>query len=280
MHRHTSFRIGGPVTLMALPKTAEEATAALEAAKSYGVTPFFLGKGSNLLVADEGLDAFVIKCCLEELRLLSEDTVYVGSGVSLAQSAVFAMERGLTGMEFAHGIPGTLGGAVYMNAGAYEGEMSQIVQWVDCITEEGQIQRLVRDQLGFGYRRSLFADGKRLILGAALQLRPDAPDQIKGRMMELMERRKAKQPLEFPSAGSTFQRPPGRFAGALIEQCGLKGARVGGAQVSEKHAGFIINTGGASCNDVLGLIRQVRETVQRECGILLEPEVKLLGCRL
>ena len=278
--RHTSFRIGGSVPLMALPKTGEEASVVVEAARGFGVAPFFLGKGSNLLVADAGADIFVVKCCVEEIKLLEKDGLYLGAGVTLAQAAVFAMEQGLSGLEFAHGIPGTVGGAVVMNAGAYDGEMSQVIQWVDYLDEEGRMGRLSAADCQLSYRHSVFSDGSRLILGAMVRLMPDAPEAIRGRMMDLMERRKSKQPLEFPSAGSTFKRPPGHFAGGLIQQCGLKGARVGGAQVSEKHAGFVINTGDATCADVLGLMRLVRDTVQKETGVTLEPEVKFIGCSL
>ncbi len=280
MSRHTSFRIGGPASLMALAKNRDEASLCLIAAKKLGVESLVLGKGSNILVGDAGYPGFVIKCCMEELSLMEETILYVGSGASLAQAAVFAMEQGLSGMEFAHGIPGSLGGGVYMNAGAYEGEMSQILLWVDCIKEDGQVERLEGAELGLGYRSSIFQEGGRLILGAALQLKPGNPQEIKALMMELMERRRAKQPLEFPSAGSTFKRPPGHFAGALIEGCGLKGARIGGAQVSDKHAGFVVNTGSATCKDVLALMGLVQEKVWETYSVKLEPEVRLLACQL
>ena len=280
MSRHTSFRIGGPVPLMALPQTTQEAAAALEAARTLGVPYFVMGKGSNLLVSDEGFPVFVIKCCMSTVERLGKTTLYAGSGASLAQIAVFALEQGLGGMEFAHGIPGTLGGAVFMNAGAYDGEMAQIVTSVDCISERGRLERLSGDELAFSYRSSVFSREPRLILGATLELAPRDPEAIRGTMMELAERRRSKQPLEYPSAGSTFQRPPGQFAGALIEGCGLKGCCQGGAQVSEKHAGFVVNTGGATCEDVLAVMRRVRDTVLAETGVLLEPEVRLLGCGL
>lgn len=281
MARHTSFRVGGPVTLMALPKRAAEARAAFMAAARAEIRPYCFGKGSNLLVADGGLFGFAIKCGIETLEWIAPDTLYAGSGLGLAQAASAAMEKGRAGMEFAHGIPGTLGGALCMNAGAYGGEMAQIVLWADCVNREGVQERLELAQLQLSYRHSIFsADDSRLILGAALKLTPGEPAAIKARMMELMEQRRSKQPLEFPSAGSTFQRPPGQFAGALIEACGLKGLRIGGAQVSEKHAGFVINTGGASCKDILTLMRQIRQQVQEKFGVLLEPEVKLLGCTL
>ncbi len=282
MAQHTSFKVGGPVTLMALPQEAESLPILLACAWEAGVEPFFLGKGSNLLVSDDGAEAFVVKTAggLNRLERTGETSLYVGAGVTLAQAAVFAANQGLTGLEFAHGIPGTLGGGVFMNAGAYDGEMSQVLRWVDCVDRQGTPHRLALPELELGYRSSVFAHLPWLILGAELALAPGETERIRARMAELAQRRRSKQPLEYPSAGSTFKRPQGHFAGGLIEQCGLKGARVGGAQVSEKHAGFVVNTGGATCQDILTLIRQVRETVQRETGVLLEPEVRLLGCSL
>lgn len=282
MNRHTTFRVGGPVTLMALPKREEELAPILRAAAQEGITPFFLGKGSNLLVADQGADAFLIKLAggLTRLELVGETSLYVGSGVTLAQAAVFAASHGLTGLEFAHGIPGTLGGGVFMNAGAYDGEMAQVITWVDCLDLEGQPHRLPLDQLELGYRKSLFSRQPWLITGAELTLQKGDPQAIREKMADLAQRRRSKQPLEYPSAGSTFKRPVGHFAGGLIEQCGLKGTAVGGAQVSEKHAGFVVNTGGATCGEILDLIRLVRRRVLEETGVTLEPEVRLLGCTL
>lgn len=278
MRRHTSFRIGGPVELMALPKTPEEAIVALTTAQEVGVVPFFLGKGSNLLVTDEAFSAFIIKSSMEEITLLDDGILYAQSGASLAQTAVFAMEQGLAGLAFAHGIPGTVGGGLYMNAGAYDGQMSQVVLWADCLRRDGQRERVEVQDMALGYRSSVFCDDSRMILGVAMKLLPGNPDEIRARMMELAAQRRSKQPLELPSAGSTFKRPEGHFAGALIEGCGLKGAQVGGAKVSEKHAGFVVNAGEATCQDVLTLIAQVQQTVQQQCAVKLEPEVKLLGC--
>lgn len=276
MSRHTTFRVGGPVSLMALPRSAQQAAAAVRAAAEEGITPFFLGNGSNLLVPDEGIDAFVIKT-VHGLENISADgtCVTAESGVLLSRLAGFARDRGLTGLEFAHGIPGSLGGAVTMNAGAYGGEMAQVVSEVTFLNAAGQVE--TTDQFDFSYRHSAFSDGKRLILGARMRLLQDDPDAIRARMEELMERRRSKQPLEWPSAGSAFQRPQGYFAAALIDQCGLKGLTVGGAQVSEKHAGFVINRGGATCADILELMEQVRTRVFEQTGVRLEPEVKLLG---
>jgi len=274
MERHTSFRIGGPAALMAIPATREEAVAAVRAAVQLGIEPFFMGNGSNLLVADEGVERFVIKT--SELRQCRADGNYIeaDSGVTLARLAVFAREQGLTGLEFAHGIPGTLGGAVTMNAGAYGGEMAQVVREVTVLTKECRVETLC--DFGFGYRCSAFSDGSRMILGARMELVPGSREAIAGRMEELAEQRRSKQPLEYPSAGSMFKRPEGYFAAALIDQCGLKGFTVGGAQVSEKHAGFVINRGGATCADVLELVAQVRRRVLEATGVTLEMEVKIL----
>lgn len=282
MARHTTFRVGGPAACMALPRGEEELRQILRLAHQEGVSPFFLGKGSNLLVADEGVDRFLIKLAggLDHLSWDGETGLTVGSGVTLTQAAVFAAGHGLTGLEFAHGIPGTLGGGVFMNAGAYDGEMAQVIDWVDCLDETGQPHRLGKEDLELGYRQSIFSHRPWLITRAHLTLTRGEEGAIRAKMADLAQRRRSKQPLEFPSAGSTFKRPVGHFAGGLIEQCGLKGKAVGGAQVSEKHAGFVINTGKATCQDILALIRLVRATVFRETGVMLEPEVRLLGCTL
>ena len=282
MYRHTTFRVGGPVALMALPRSVEELSTVVSLAKEAGIEPFFLGRGSNLLVADRGAEAFLIKLAggLDRLELLGENSLYVGAGVTLAQAAVFALEHALTGLEFAHGIPGTLGGGVFMNAGAYDGELSQVISWADCLDESGRIQRLAGEELELGYRTSVFSRKPWVVTGARLDLTPGDPAAIRARMEDLSHRRRSKQPLEFPSAGSTFKRPAGHFAGALIQEAGLKGVRIGGAQVSEKHAGFVVNTGGATSDDILSLIRLVRDTVLEKTGVLLEPEVRMLGCKL
>lgn len=281
MARHTSFKVGGPVTLMALPKSEAEAAAVLRLAGGLGVKPFFLGKGSNLLVADEGADAFVLKLSggLNRLERDGETGLYVGSGVTLAQAALFAAGHGLTGLEFAHGIPGTMGGGVFMNAGAYDGELAQVIDWADCLDETGARRRLSKEELELGYRRSVLARLPWLVCGVHLTLAQGEEGAIREKMADLAQRRRSKQPLEYPSAGSTFKRPEGHFAGGLIQQCGLKGRSVGGAQVSEKHGGFVINTGGATCRDILALIHLVRKTVWEETGVKLEPEVRLLGCQ-
>ena len=278
MSRHTTFRIGGPARLMALPRDRKEAAAAVRAAAELGIRPFFLGNGSNLLVADRGYEGFIVKLTgLDQTRVVNR-RLRAESGISLARLAMAAWGCGLTGLEFAHGIPGTLGGGVAMNAGAYGGEMSQVLTAVTFLDEAGQVITLPAQECALTYRHSLFTDHpERLILEAEFELAQGVPTLIKTRMDELAQKRRAKQPLDQPSAGSTFKRPEGHFAAALIEQCGLKGLSVGGAQVSEKHAGFVVNRGGATAEDVLRLMEQVRERVLRDTGVELEPEVKLLG---
>jgi len=275
MSRHTSFHIGGPAALMAIPADREQAVQALRCAAQAGVQPFFLGNGSNLLVSDEGVDRFLIKLTPAVQGISREGNCLIaGAGITLARLAVFARDEGLSGLEFAHGIPGCLGGALTMNAGAYGGEMAQVVRSVTCLNRNGEEETVT--EFDFGYRRSAFSDGTRLILSARLELVPGDRAAIGARMEELMARRQEKQPLEYPSAGSVFKRPEGHFAGALVEQCGLKGLTVGGAQVSEKHAGFIINRGGATCRDVRELVAQIQNIVLQRTGVELEMEIRTL----
>lgn len=282
MSRHTSFRIGGPARLMALPKSAVQAKAAVLAAREADILPFFLGNGSNLLVPDEGVERFLIqpagRYSADPLNRVWEENgqLCAGGGVSLAVLANAAQGRALTGLEFASGIPGSVGGGVVMNAGAYGGEMAQVLVSVTALDLDGSIQTIPAESCGLGYRKSVFSDGQRLVLEARFQLSSGDPSAIRARMDELAARRKEKQPLEYPSAGSMFKRPEGYFAAALIDQCGLKGFAVGGAQVSEKHAGFVVNRGGATCADVLELVRQVQARVQEQTGVALEMEVKVL----
>ena len=278
MSRHTTFRIGGPARLMALPWDRKETAAVVRTAAEVGVRPFFLGNGSNLLVSDGGYEGFVVKSShLDQTREVNR-RLRAESGIPLARLAVAALERGLTGLEFAHGIPGTLGGAVAMNAGAYGGEMAQVLTAVTYLDETGTVVTIPASECGLSYRHSLFSDHPDwLILEAEMELQPGDAETIKGRMDELAAQRRTKQPLEWPSAGSTFKRPEGHFAAALIDQCGLKGFSVGDAQVSEKHAGFLVNKGKATAEDMRRLIDLVRERVLRETGVELEPEVKFLG---
>ena len=282
MSRHTTFRIGGPAALMALPRTVGEAKAAVKAARALEVEPFFLGNGSNLLAADGGYPGFVVKLAgeFEEIftKVLEDGTLALvaGGAALLSRMSSRALEEGFTGLEFAGGIPGSLGGAVTMNAGAYGGEMAQVMEFVNVLTNDGTIQTFSKEECQFGYRKSIFSGSDYLILEAIFSLEPGDPEVIRARMEELAAKRREKQPLEYPSAGSMFKRPPGHFAAALIDQCGLKGLTVGGAQVSEKHAGFVVNRGGATCGDVLALVDQVKEEVLRQTGVELEMEVKVL----
>ena len=275
--KYTTFRVGGPAALMALSRTEGEAQTALRAARALGVEPFFLGNGSNLLVPDEGYEGFLLKLAgeLEQVRETGGG-LEAGGGVLLSRLAAAAQTAGLAGLEFAGGIPGSVGGAVTMNAGAYGGEMAQVVTRVTCLTQTGELETVPGDRCAFSYRHSAFSDGTRLILKADFSLVPGEPTEIRARMDDLAARRREKQPLEWPSAGSMFKRPPGHFAAALIDQCGLKGLTVGGAQVSEKHAGFVINRGGATCADVLALVDRVQEEVLRQTGMELEMEVRVL----
>ena len=276
LQKHTSFRIGGPARRMAFPGTKEQLTGAAALAKECGARTLILGKGTNLLVADEGLDALVIKTeRMNGIRLVDETTVEADAGVSLARLAVFAQQHGLAGLEFAHGIPGSLGGAVYMNAGAYGGEMKNVITHITAFWD-GEIREMSVEEAQLSYRHSVFSDSDGVVLGATVRLTKDDPAAIRERMDELMVRRKTSQPLEYPSAGSTFKRPVGNFAGTLIEKTGLKGLTVGGAQVSQKHAGFLINIGDATCADVLSLIEEVQRRVFEASGVRLEPEVKII----
>ena len=280
MSRHTSFRVGGPAKRMAFPANGEQLVLLLDHARECEARPLVIGNGTNLLAPDEGLDRLVIDTSagLNRLEMGSEpDTLTAEAGVSLARLADFACKQSLTGLEFAHGIPGTVGGAVCMNAGAYDGEMKQVVESVTLLFPEEGIRTLSCGEMEFGYRHSLLSSQPdAVVLRAVFHLAPGDREAIRARMQELMARRKASQPLEYPSAGSTFKRPTGYFAGTLIDQCGLKGLTVGGAQVSEKHAGFVINTGSATAADVLAVIRQVQERVFTEKGVRLEPEVRII----
>lgn len=279
MAKHTSFRVGGPAKRMAFPERGEQLVLLLSMARECGARPLVIGNGTNLLAPDEGLDRLVIEtsglCRLEAGE--ETDTILAGCGIPLARLADFACKQGLTGLEFAHGIPGTVGGGVCMNAGAYGGELKQVVSGVSVLFPEEGVKFLSGEDLAFGYRRSFLTDRpEAAVLHAVFHLSAGDPEVIRETQRDLMARRKASQPLELPSAGSTFKRPEGHFAGTLIDQCGLKGRTVGGAQVSEKHAGFIVNRGGATCADIRELIRQVQAIVLEKTGVRLEPEVKFV----
>ena len=280
MDRHTSFRSGGPARRMAFPERGEQLVLLLDMAARCGARPLVMGNGTNLLAPDEGLDRLVIDTSAGLSRVEAggtPGTILAEAGASLARVADFACRQGLAGLEFAHGIPGTVGGAVCMNAGAYGGEMAQVVREATLLLPEEGIRTLTGAEMAFGYRRSFLTDHPdAVVLRAEFCLTPGDPAAIRGRMKELLEKRRASQPLEFPSAGSTFKRPEGYYAGTLIDQCGLKGLTVGGAQVSEKHAGFVINRGGATCADVKELIRQIQERVFAQAGVRLEPEVRII----
>ena len=276
--RYTSFRIGGPAKRMAFPKDGSQMVLLIAFARSCGARPLVIGNGTNLLFPDAGVDRLVVNTReYAEVSIDAQGRVVAESGASLARTAVFAQQRGLTGLEFAHGIPGSVGGAVCLNAGAYGGEMRQVVESASVLFPDEGLKRLRGEELSFSYRHSLLADRPdAVVLSAVFALSAGEPEEIRSKMDELMTRRKASQPLEYPSAGSTFKRPEGYFAAALIDECGLKGLTVGGAQVSEKHAGFVINRGGATCADVTALMAEIQRRVWKEKGVRLEPEVKVI----
>ena len=271
---HTSFRTGGAAD-MAFPKTAEELAELLRTVKELSVPYRLLGAGTNVLAPDEGLDTAVIctkdALCGLELR---GNTVSAMAGETLTKTAVFAREHSLSGLEFAHGIPGTVGGGVYMNAGAYDGSLADVCTGVTAMLPDGTLREYHGREL-FSYRNSIFQSTDCIIVRAEFALTPAPQEKIRARMQELLEKRRASQPLELPSAGSTFKRPAGHYAGTLIQQAGLKGKSIGGACVSEKHAGFVVNTGGATAEDVKALIKEVQNQVLEFSGVLLEPEIRI-----
>lgn len=278
MREHTSFRIGGPVSVMFFPKSSEELKALCGILNDFNLKSMVIGNGTNLLADDGPLELVVIKTHdgLGDITLTGETEITAGCGVLLSKLANFALENGLSGLEFAHGIPGTLGGAVSMNAGAYGGEIKDVVVRTSALGMGRQLYEVRGDDHGFSYRRSRFSDSEDVILSSVIRLQKGDSREIKSRMEELAQKRRASQPLNFPSAGSTFKRPQNGYAAALIEQSGLKGYTVGGAAVSEKHAGFVVNKGGASFSDVMAVMDHVREEVLRQFGVELEPEIKIL----
>ena len=277
---HCSFRIGGPARALAVPESVSSLAKVCSILKDNELMPFILGNGTNLLFPDEGLQELFLLSTekLQNLFLLPDGAIYAEAGVSLSRLASFAQQNGLQGLEFASGIPGSVGGGCFINAGAYGGEMKDAVESVVCLYAPDQgLYELSAEQCAFSYRKSIFnTRGGYVILSAVFRLQPGDKDEIAAKMREMNEKRRAKQPLELPSAGSAFKRPEGNFAGALIEQAGLKGFTVGGAQVSEKHAGFVVNVGGATSHDVYELMKQVRNTVYEKSGVQLEPEVIIL----
>ena len=278
MKNHTTFRIGGPADALALPKTPEEVAEVVRFCHEHAQPYYVLGNGSNLLVSDEGYRGLVLQLYrnFNDIQVNGE-TITVQSGAMLAAVARTAYQNGLTGLEFASGIPGTIGGAVVMNAGAYGGEMKNVLREVTVLTKEGEVLAIPAKALELGYRTSVIPKNGWIVLGAVLQLKKGDQEQILARMEELKEQRITKQPLDLPSAGSTFKRPEGYFAGKLIMDAGLRGFTVGGAQVSEKHCGFVVNRGDATAADVWELICEVKRRVKEMTGVELEPEVKLLG---
>ncbi|MBE6734391.1 MAG: UDP-N-acetylmuramate dehydrogenase [Ruminococcaceae bacterium] len=278
MKTHTTFKIGGPADYHILVHNIKELESVLSLCDEYDVDYMLLGNGSNLLVDDKGLRKAVIRLGGDfKEAVVDENIVTCGAGATLARLCTTALSNSLSGLEFAFGIPGTVGGAVYMNAGAYGGEMKDVVISVTHMTPSGKIEIVPACDLEFSYRHSIYCKNNCIILSAQFMLTPDKSEDIKARMDDYMNRRVTKQPLDYPSAGSTFKRPKGAFAGALIEQCGLKGASVGGAQISTKHAGFIINTGDATCQDVMNLVKYVQDVVKKETGYTLEREIIYLS---
>ena len=278
MKNYTSFKVGGPAELFLSPEDAGQTAKLVRFCEKEEIPVFVLGKGSNLLVSDRGIKGAVIytgKQC--GISLTDENTVRAQSGASLAQLCTFALENSLSGLEFAYGIPGTVGGAVFMNAGAYGGEMKDVLLNSEYVSTDGTSGELDNEAMELSYRHSAYENSNLVITAASVRLAPADRNEIKSTMNDILARRKEKQPLEYPCAGSTFKRPEGNFAGALIEQCGLKGVSVGGAQVSEKHAGFIINRGGATAADILSLIKHVQAPVKAQTGVSLETEIRLIG---
>lgn len=278
MSKHTSFKIGGNADAYIKVNNLSKLSTILKECQDSNVDYMLLGNGSNLLVSDEGIRGAVLRLDgdFRKITLVDDSTIFCGAGATLAYLCKFALNCGLSGLEFAWGIPGTVGGAVFMNAGAYDGEMKDVVHSVSHISPSGEIGRIEKDNLNFGYRTSVYRSNKMIITGVTLKLKKGNPDEIREKMDDYMSRRSTKQPLEYPSAGSVFKRPEGNFAGALIEQCGLKGKLCGGAQVSEKHAGFIINKSNATAKDVRDLISQIQKTVSDKTGYNLECELIIL----
>lgn len=278
MSKHTSFKIGGNADVYIKVNNLSKLSTILKECQASDVDYMILGNGSNLLVSDDGIRGVVIRLDgdFRKITLLDDTTIFCGAGATLAYLCKFALNCGLSGLEFAWGIPGTVGGAVFMNAGAYDGEMKDVVHSVSHISPSGEIGRTEKENMNFGYRTSVYRSNNMIITGVTLKLKKGNPDEIRAKMDDYMSRRSTKQPLEYPSAGSVFKRPEGNFAGALIEQCGLKGKTCGGAQVSEKHAGFIINKSNATAKDVRDLIGEIQKTVSDKTGYNLECELIIL----
>ncbi len=277
LSKHTSFRIGGPAEAMAFPKNREELAELLKKSCLWDRKPVILGAGTNVLAPDEGMKGLIIclKDCLDGMERVDGTSIRVMAGVTMARAAVFAASQGLSGLEFAHGIPGTIGGGVYMNAGAYGGELGSLCREVELMDREGKTHVLTHEQMDFSYRHSCLEETDWIVVSALLSLEPGKEETIRARMKELQAKRLASQPLNYPSAGSAFKRPQGGYAAALIDQAGLKGFRVGDAAISEKHGGFAVNLGKATAEDMKTLLKEVSEKVEAQSGIHLEPEIRV-----
>ena len=276
MQKHTTFRVGGAAKYFAMPKNTEEIQALIAYCREQKLSYYVLGNGSNVLFTDDGYDGRIIQIgsAMSTIQVVG-NSMYVQAGAILAKTAKLAYEEGLTGMEFAAGIPGSVGGAVVMNAGAYGGEMKDIVAYVDVLSTDGALRRYTGDEMEFGYRHSII-DADKIVVGVGLTLNKGDKTAILDRMNELAEARRSKQPLEYPSAGSTFKRPEGYFAAKLIDDSGLRGYRVGGAMVSDKHCGFVVNVDHASSADVIAVMKHVEEVVKEKYNVTLEPEVRVI----
>jgi len=279
MNKHTSFKIGGPVRAMVFPKNENELALTIHKLRVNNISFFTFGNGTNLLVAENPLDYIAVKTQTDDggIKLITDTSVRVYSGALLSRLATFACDNDLAGLEFAHGIPGSAGGAVFMNAGAYGGEVGDYITSVTALMPDSKIKTFSAAECGFSYRHSVFCDNGAVVLGAVIKLNHGNKADIRAKMTSFAEQRREKQPLNFPSAGSTFKRPPGGFAAAMIDECGLKGFRIGGAAVSEKHAGFVVNLGDASFADVLHVINHVKTVVFEQTCVELVPEVRIIG---
>lgn len=277
MSEHIYFKVGGPVDYLLNPKKKEQVVEIINICKSENIPYYIIGNGSNLLVKDGGIRGVVIKLCELDNIEVKDNTIISECGALLSKVSEAALDNSLTGFEFACGIPGSIGGAVYMNAGAYDGEISHVIKWAEIIDGDGKLVKLSRDELKLGYRTSYIMENGFVVIGACFELRFGDKELIKNRVDELTRRREERQPLEYPSAGSTFKRPPGYFAGKLIQDAGLKGFSLGGAAVSEKHSGFVINKGDATAKDILDLIAHIQATIKEKFGVELNTEVRIIG---
>ena len=277
MAKHTSFRIGGPAEVMAFPENADQLAEILKVSTVLDIKPAIIGAGTNILAPDAGLPGLTvcIKDNLSAVEMVDDTHIRASAGATMTKAAVFAANAGLSGLEFAHGIPGSVGGGVYMNAGAYGGEIKDVLASAEVMTYDGKLHTYTAEEMEFSYRHSRLEEQPGIVLSAVFTLTPKPAKEIRGYMQELAAKRKASQPLDKPSAGSAFKRPVGGYAAALIDQAGLKGYRVGGAAISEKHAGFAVNLGDATADDVKTLLRQVSQKVYEKSGIRLEPEVRI-----